>query len=67
MKTVWSYGEERKRGLGEEKHEYGGGGFKARGRSGWKGLKNDMKGLGLASTDAQDPHAWRRKTVRDTC
>ena len=30
-------------------------------------VKNDMKGLGLASADFLDRHAWRRKTVRDTC
>ena len=30
-------------------------------------VRNDMKELGLASVDALDHHAWKRKIVGDTC
>ena len=46
---------------------YRGGGCKAKNESKerpvWKVVKNDMKGLGLASVDALD---WRMKIVGDT-
>ena len=56
---VWSCGEERKRGLGEEMLVYEGGRCKANGRSSktWlEVVKNDMKGLGLY-VDAVERHA----------
>ena len=30
-------------------------------------VRNDLKGLDLASVDALDRHAWKRKIVVDTC
>ena len=72
---VWSYCEERKRRLGEEKYvcmemdSYvqgleGGQGQKTWFNGTWKWIRYDMKSLCLASADALDCHAWRGKIVR---
>ena len=61
--------EERKRGFGEERHvcilRWS---LHTRPREGprktWlEVVTNDMKGLGLASADVLDPHAWKKKIV----
>ena len=48
--------------LGEARTKKGG-----QGRPDWEVFRYDMKELGLASVEAMDRHAWKRKILEDMC